>query len=257
LSKSTVTSYIVAATPRTGSNLLCGGLIKSQVAGNPEEYFEPGSEAKWRAAVGVSMDESYEHFVEAAKRYGARDDMYGMKIHWWHVADLARNAGFRGRPEDVLEHYFPGALYVDIVRRDRLAQALSWFRAIETNEWFRLAGSAPPVEPPRLNPNAVRALMLNIERQQSEWMRYFQERGISALTVEYEELVSDRRGQIGRVLAFLGRDPAAAEIPDPQLIRQADEVTDHWRDTMQRALDDPTDLGDFMRWMQQVGQGGE
>jgi trehalose 2-sulfotransferase len=241
LGNSIGTTYIVAATPRTGSNLLCGGLIRSQVAGNPQEYFEPENEAKWRADLGVSMEESYERFVEAAKRYGTRGDVYGMKIHWCHVADLARNAGFRLRPEDVLEHYFAGAMYINIIRRDRLAQALSWFRAIETNEWFRLGGAAPPVGPPRLDPDAVSALVLDIERQQSEWMRYFHEHGINALTVQYEELVTDRRGQIARVLAFLGRDPAAAAvIPDPFLTRQADEVTERWRDAMQHAPGDRT-----------------
>jgi trehalose 2-sulfotransferase len=231
LSKSIGTYYIVASTPRTGSNLLCGGLRKSG-AGNPHEYFEP-EDVKWRTEVGVSVDDSYELFVEAAKRHGTRGDVCGMKIHWPHVADLARKTGFRGRPDDVLEHHFPGALYVNIVRRDRLAQALSWFRALETNEWFRLPGGAPPAEPPSLDPYAVRALMVTIERQQTDWMHYFRKRGIRPLTVQYEELVSDRRGQIGRVLAFLGRDPAAAAvIPDPQLIQQADEVTDRWRDIM-------------------------
>jgi trehalose 2-sulfotransferase len=237
LTESTVTSYIVAATPRTGSSLLCEGLVASHVAGNPQEPFAPDFEARWRAETGVSMGESYGVFVEAAKRYGTRGDVYGVKIQWMHVATLARNAGFRGRAEDVLEHFFPGSLFVNIVRRDRLAQSLSWFRAIETNEWWRWRwAAAPPVEPPSLDPDEVRALMVEIDRQQSEWLRYFHERGISALTVQYEELVSDYRGQIGRLLAFLGRDPAAAAaIPDPRLICQADDVTDRWRCAMQRA----------------------
>lgn len=233
MSEPAITSYIIAATPRTGSNLLCGLLIRTQVAGNPQEVFDPGTEAKWRAETGVSMDEGYGRFVEGAKRYGTRGDVYGMKIHWMHVAALAHNVGFRGRPEDVLEHLFPGALFVNIVRRDRLGQALSWFRASETNEWWRWEG-APHVEPPRLDSDRVRALMVEIDRQQSEWLRYFHERGITALTVEYEELVSDRSGQLGRVLAFLGKDPAAAaEIPDPRRIRQADDVTERWRRAMQ------------------------
>jgi trehalose 2-sulfotransferase len=240
MSKSTVTSYIVTATPRTGSNLLCGGLIRSHAAGNPQEYFEPEKEAEWRTELGVALDDSYDRFVEAAKRRGSRDGVFGMKIHWWHVMDMARNAEFRGRPEDVLDHYFPGALYVNIVRLDRLAQALSWFRAIETQEWVRLADAAPPKHP-TLNPSSVRALMLNIERQQAGWMTYFREREISPMTVEYEELVRDRRGQIARVLAFLKRDPAAAtSIPDPILVRQADEVTEQWRQTMQRADGGPS-----------------
>jgi trehalose 2-sulfotransferase len=257
LSKSPMTSYIVAATPRTGSNLLCEGLVESRVAGNPLEYFEPGSEAKWRAEVGVSADESYELYVAAAKRYCTRGDVYGMKIHWPHVADLARHTGFRGCPEDVLEHYFPGALYVNVVRRDHLAQALSWFRAIETKEWVRLAVAAPPTEPPMLDPDAIRVLMLAIERQQSKWIRYFQERGISAFTVQYEQLVSDRRGAIARVLAFIGRDPtAAAAIADPKYVRQADEVTDRWRDQMQAGVG-TSDLGDLRRRMQQRVASGE
>lgn len=94
------------------------------------------------------------------------------------VATFARNTGFRGRPEDVLEHFFPGPLFVDIARRDRLAQALSWFRANETNEWSRLPG-APPVKLPSLDPGEVRALMVEIDRQQSEWLRYFHQRGIT------------------------------------------------------------------------------
>ncbi len=233
MSEPTVTSYVVASTARTGSSLLCRGLIASRVAGNPQEIFAPASEAEWRAETGVSRGESYGRFVEAAKRYGTRDHVYGVKIHWMDVATLAHNIGFRGRREDVLEHLFPGALFVNIVRRDRLAQALSWFRALETNEWWRWTG-APPVEPPGLDPDRVCALMVEIDRQQSEWLRYFHERGITALSVEYEELVSDRRGQIGRVLAFLGRDPAAAAaIPDPGMIRQADLVTERWRRAMQ------------------------
>ena len=196
------------------------------------------------------MGESYGRFVEAAKRFGTRDHVYGLKIHWMDVATLAHNIGFRGRPEDVLEHLFPGALFVNTVRRDRLAQALSWFRALETSKWWRWSGTPPveplpsattrwegasPVKPPRLDPDKVRALMVEIDRQQSEWLHYFHERGITALTVEYEELASDRRGQIGRVLAFLGRDPAAATaIPDPLMLRQADDLTERWRRAMQR-----------------------
>lgn len=209
--------------------------MASHVAGNPQEVFGPNFEAEWRAETGVSMGESYGRFVEAAKRYGTRGGVYGLKIHWIQVATLARNIGFRGRPEDVLEHLFPGSLFINIVRRDRLAQSLSWFRAEKTQEWWRQPGT-PPVEPPRLDADAVRALAVQIDRQQSEWMRYFHERGIHALTVEYEKLVSDYCGQIGRVLAFLGRDPAAAAaIPPPPIIRQADDVTDHWRSAMQRA----------------------
>src|SRR5215813_14914056 len=35
------TSYLIMATPRSGSYLLCEGLIRTRLAGNPTEYFGP------------------------------------------------------------------------------------------------------------------------------------------------------------------------------------------------------------------------
>jgi hypothetical protein len=46
-------------------------------------------------------------------------------------------------------------------------------------------------------------------------------------------------------------------IPDPKCIRQADTVTDHWRERIQHAPVGTPDLGDLRRRMQlQVASGG-
>ena len=37
-----MTSYLVCATPRSGSTLLCKTLAETGVAGDPEEFFEAG-----------------------------------------------------------------------------------------------------------------------------------------------------------------------------------------------------------------------
>ena len=80
----------------------------------------------------------------AATENGVR----GVKIHWRHVVSLARTLGFRGDPGVVLEVLFPAAVFVNIVRADRRAQALSLFRAETTGgvvSCYRLLQQGAPV----------------------------------------------------------------------------------------------------------------
>lgn len=227
--------YIVAATPRTGSSLLCEGLITTGVAGRPGEVFAPAFRSMWREHLALIGDTSFDDYLQAAVRHGTTDNgVYGLKLQWMHVSTLAREAGQSGPPARVLARLFPGSRFVNIVRRDRRAQALSWYRAEQTQEWWRWAGDPPPaVREPRLDVAAVRAIERAVDEQQAAWERYFAAHGIEPLVVEYESLVEDYRGEIGRVMEFLGLDAATAgAIPPPRLARQADELTARWRETM-------------------------
>ena len=56
------------------------------------------------------------------------------------------------------------------------------------------------------------------------------EQGAVALVVEYESLVCRLRDEVARVLTFIGQDSLAAQsIPEPRLVRQADDKTLTWR----------------------------
>jgi LPS sulfotransferase NodH len=51
--------------------------------------------------------------------------------------------------------------------------------------------------------------------------------------MDYETLEADYRGEITRVLEFLGQDPTVAEhVPPPRLVRQRDALTDEWHRRM-------------------------
>ncbi|GII00051.1 Stf0 family sulfotransferase [Planobispora takensis] len=230
-----VVRYIVAATPRTGSSLLCDGLFGTGVAGRPGEVFAPLFRPVWREHLGLFGHPSFEDYLRAAVRYGTTDNgVYGMKIQWMHVSALAGEAGQEGPPAGVLERLFPGSRFVNIVRRDRRAQALSWYRAGKTREWCRWAGEAPPpTSGLTLDAAAVRSIEDTIAGHQAAWERYFTAEGIEPLTVEYESLVRDYRGEIERVMTFLGLDAGRARtLPAPRLTRQADELTLRWREEM-------------------------
>lgn len=232
------TNYIVAATPRTGSSLLCEGLCATGIAGRPAEVFAPDFRGMWYKHWLLGPDTSFSDYVHTAVRHGTTSNgVFGLKIQWMHVALLARDLELPCG-DGVLDLLFPKAQFINIVRRDRRAQALSWFRAITTNEWWSFKDpkddSAPPLAP-AFDRAAVYELEGHLERQQNGWEQYFRKFRLNPLVVEYETLAADYRGQVARTLEFLGLDKGAAKlIPEPRLARQADDLTESWRRLMER-----------------------
>jgi LPS sulfotransferase NodH len=243
-------TYVIASTPRSGSSLLAAGLVATGVAGRPEEYFTPDHMGLYKKDLELPMNCSWPEYRARAMAFAATENgVRGVKIHWRHVVSLARALGFRGDPGVVLEMLFPTAVFVNIVRADRRAQAISLFRAETTGEWFRSTGSSTKVRPwglylarPTLGRSAVDLTRVaptyeqiigmerSLDAEQAAWTNYFSTRRLRALTVRYEELDSNYRGEIARVLRFLGADPAhAALLPKPPLERQSDHINEHWR----------------------------
>ena len=239
-------TYVIASTPRSGSSLLAGGLVATGVAGRPEEYFTPDHIASYKEDLKLPTNCSWAEYLAKVMAFAATENgVRGVKIHWRHVVWLARALGFRGDPGVVLEVLFPAAVFVNIVRADRRAQAISLFRAETTGEWFRSPDSARRVRPWGLylaRPTPARAAVdltgvaptyeeiIEIERsldaEQAAWTNYFTTRRLDALTVRYEELDANYGGEIARVLQFLGADPShATDLPKPPLERQSDHST--------------------------------
>ncbi|MGO9088193.1 MAG: Stf0 family sulfotransferase [Candidatus Sulfotelmatobacter sp.] len=192
----------------------------------------------WCQYWSLSPNASFSDFLRAAVRYGTTTNgIYGLKIHWMHIAELALDASPADGYDDPLQHLFPEARFINIVRRDRRAQALSYFRALATEEWERFEGvNDVPKQPPAFDADAILSLEADLSMQQRAWEHYFFKRGIVPLVVEYETLAKDYAGEVARTIGFLGLDPSVARtIPPPQLVRQADELTSQWRGLMESA----------------------
>ena len=226
------------------------GLVATGVAGRPEEYFTPEHIGSYKEDLKLPTNCSWAEYLAKVMAFAATENgVRRFKIHWRHVVLLAQALGFRGDPGVVLEALFPAAVFVNIVRADRRAQAISLFRAETTGEWFRSPGSSRRVRPwglylARPTPGQAAADLTGVaptyeqiiwmERslaaEQAAWTNYFTTRGLKVLTVQYEDLDANYRGEIARVLQFLGADPAhAAGLPKPPLERQSDHINEHWR----------------------------
>jgi trehalose 2-sulfotransferase len=237
-------AYLVCATPRSGSTLLCRSLAATGVAGRPEEYFErlrhsglPREPREYFGGLGAEAADLLELLPET--RTGRPQDadlerelpryleegttpngVFGSKLMWGYLDDLlARLAP--GSLEDRL-----GPLrYVHVTREDKVAQAVSLWRAVQTRAW------SAAEDPGRVTPVYDRRGIAHLEQRLTEeddaWREWFAERGIAPHTVVYEAFVADHGPTIRRVLDFLGIE--GGRIPNgPPLERQGDARSARW-----------------------------
>ena len=235
-------SYVVCATPRSGSTLLCALLAGTGVAGRPEEFFEclwrtgrPRQPREYFAGVGDAgvlgllaptepgaVDRS-DPFPSALERGTTANGVFGAKLMWTHLLDLAERLE---RPADaaLLAERLPALLYVHVTRDDKVAQAVSLWRAAQTLAWRAEEGGRE--HEAVYHAGAIGHLVAQLTEQDEAWRAWFAANGIEPLTIAYEELAADAAATAGAVLAHVGAE--TAEIPAPPLRRQGDDRSTRW-----------------------------
>ena len=231
-------TYIIASTMRTGSYLLCEGLEATGRAGHPREIFCPERRENYAGQWQLPRDIGFDDYLRAAFQKGSTENgVFGTKIHAHHVEPLASERQVIGEPWQVLRQLFPAAKYIHLRRRNRRAQAISWYRAEVTNQWWRIPGVEDwdlTGREPEINAAEIRRREIELGRQQEAWDNFFAAQSVEVLVMDYETLAADYRGEVARALAFIGEDAARAKtLPEPRLVRQSDSLTEEW----QRRLD--------------------
>ena len=208
-----VTSYVVASSPRSGSNLLCSLLAKTGRMGLPLEYFQVGylllSTTRW------GTTSLAEYWQEVVRRRSTPNGVFGINLHFTQLTQMVS----RGLMVD------PTAwIFVD--RQNLLAQAISFARASQTQIWNSLNTQAidPVYEFER-----IRVSMSHIQAEVANWKKYFERREISPLRVRYEDLILDVDRGVKRVMDLLMVcDDEPFEFAVPTLERQGDHVNAEW-----------------------------
>jgi LPS sulfotransferase NodH len=127
-------TYLICATNRSGSSLVCEALKNTGIAGYPEEYFWRGDELFWTERWGVS---SFEDYLKKAIEQGTSSNgVFGAKIMWGYFHDfidkLKQLPGYQKTDlPALLPEFFPNLHYIHITRQDKVRQAISFWRAIQ------------------------------------------------------------------------------------------------------------------------------
>lgn len=261
-------SYLVCATPRSGSTLLCESLMETGVAGRPREYFEELKETGvprrpreyfWglRSPEVIRLlphDANIDHLAERSPTWSREDygrhlaralqegttpnGVFGAKLMWGYFNDFLEL--MRGIPRfggmgdgSLLGTAFPDLHYVFISRSDKVRQAVSLWRALQTWVWRKEQG-APGDEPLPASRtvysfDAIDHLLDQLRRHEDGWRGFFFRIGREPLQLFYEEVAGDVQGAVGRVLDTLGVDPPTGWSPGGGApTRQSDELSESW-----------------------------
>ena len=163
-------AFLVCATPRSGSTLVCQALKKTGVAGRPEEYFEalrhsgrPRRPEEYFIGIddksifdqlgerGIADDPrprsplwsrtAYDRYLEWAIETGTTPNgVFSAKLMWGYFGDfvsLLRNIPrYRDLPlAELLPAVFPDLTFVRVVRANKIRQAVSLWKAVQTATW--------------------------------------------------------------------------------------------------------------------------
>jgi LPS sulfotransferase NodH len=224
-------SYIIAATPRSGSFLLCEAIHRTGMAGYPQEYAVAEEVQTWRDYHRCSAHVQYFHQFVA--RGSTSNGIFGAKLMWTQVLglceDIRRYLYVReGSRHEVLCRLVGEVSYVALLRRDRLRQAISLVRAMQTNIWSRKRGELDSTPPVTYDRGAIEWALRKIDHEKASWDAHIRESGTIPLAIYYEDFGDDSREVVGQIVRWLGAGEPPVSAPRRSLVRQSDEITDEW-----------------------------
>jgi trehalose 2-sulfotransferase len=140
---------------------------------------------------------------------------------------------------------FPGLRYIQITRQDKFRQAISLWKAVQTQAWRQdAAARTSSTAEPQFSFRAINYLVRLLTAHDASWDAYFLGLGQQPLKITYEDLAEDPMPVLHRILAHLGIPvPADLTISLPRLQIQADEISEQWLDRVHQhlsALESPT-----------------
>jgi trehalose 2-sulfotransferase len=233
-------SYVIYATQRSGSYLLCEGLRRTKVAGNPSEYLTGSIVHNFVRQWGIpsyngnidQIEDYLQHMYATATPNG----MFGIKLIWYLLPSSLEPIGLlKGNehlsPSELLQVAFPQHRPIIITRRDKVRQAISLWKAMQTDKWVKRRDMPDEGTPQELvfdfEEIELRRKILVASDQGMEL--YFLAWGIDPFKVVYEDFVNAYEETTLQILDYL-QIPAPRDLvlDEPWLQKQADELTEEW-----------------------------
>ena len=237
-------AYVICATPRSGTTLLCDLLTDVGKAGKPDSFFRRQSIYWWADYLGVPSTEWDEKtifdqsYLKAVIKEGTNGtDMFGMRLMWEHVAYLS----------DVLDQYYPDlssdyariqaafgpVQFLHLSRDDKVAQAVSRVKAEQTGLWHVHSSGAErerlaPASEAQFDSQRLIEQLEEYQQQDESWERWFQQQGIKPVCISYEQLSADPQATLKIVLSAIGLNPSIVHNIKLKTKKLSDDTSEQW-----------------------------
>ena len=191
---------------------------------------------------------AYDRYLEWAFEIGTTPNgVFGAKLMWGYFGDFV--SLLRNVPEysdlplaDVLDAVFPDLTFVRVVRANKVRQAVSLWKAVQTATW-RQEGEATgdgDGDPPyksylhehrpqlRFHYRAIEHLLNQILIEEAQWDAFFEHARIRPVLVLYENFEAEYEVATRSVLERLEIDVPADLRIEPRMRKQSDGINDDW-----------------------------
>lgn len=231
--------YTIWFSQRNGSSLLCEGLKSTGVLGKPDELFTIQPDEK---LINKYKATDYQNLQDIIYNLGSSPNgVFGVKTNGPLkeddplIAELSKlpNVGKDTRSNYLVwESLFPNCKHIFLTRRNKVRQAVSWWKAIVTKEWHRKSGEQTPKLAEGLsekyNFEAIKHLLIETTIRESKIQSFLEEGQQKAFTLVYEDFIKDFKGTILKIGEFLGEEIDEQQIESPYYAKLADDISEEW-----------------------------
>ncbi len=223
-------TYIICATQRSGSTLLCSLLSNTNLAGKPKEFLIDLLES---IEGNPSIDLVSTIQAELTKR-ASDNGVSGVKLMQNHFDILLRELR-RLYPDpslseiDLIGKVFPNVSFIFMTREDKLRQAVSLSRAEYTDAWekHRTGKAQRPSWLTQVTPFYLKAALQRVQNREQYWHDFFARHPQNVFQISYETLVKNQAGSLLKCLDYLDLEAQpGTPLEQTTLKKQADVFTD-------------------------------
>jgi LPS sulfotransferase NodH len=195
----------------------------------------PKYEPEYAARSGLESKDFADYVREIIPATATSNEVFGFKLMGWYLLEfltrLRETRAFGGGSEaedlEMLCEAFPNLQFIQIVRRNKVRQAISRARAAQTGLWKIKKGNVASGLA-EFDPDLIASCMEDARREEIVWQQFFERIGVQPYRVEYEGMVVNYAATIAGVLRFLKiRAPNSREL-QPITIRQTDALSREW-----------------------------
>lgn len=217
---------VIASTYRSGSSFLSSLMWRTGCFGAPWEYFNYESVMEYMQ-IRLHAENFDDYLIKLMKCRTSASGVFSVKAHFHHFDNIVSKSRI-GVGLARKSKY----LYID--RRDKIEQAVSLAKAIQTNAWISLTTARQT--PLFYNFDFICACYEELQAQAMEWQHWFETHEVTPFVVTYEEIVADPKVSLRKIaenfdIAFDETAEVGVAVPK----KQADALNDEWVDRFRRS----------------------
>jgi LPS sulfotransferase NodH len=207
--------YVVATTRRSGSTYFCHSLWQTGLLGAPMEYFSL-QHVMLDLGARLKAYNPYDYLNAIIAHRTSPNGVFGIKLMPDHMAQM--------RALSIVVRS-PNMIYLQ--RRDVVAQAVSYVKAMQTRKWNTMYPDTN--HKPVYKYEAIQRAINMIKAEGKFWDDWFNHCGVIPTHVYYEDFVSQPNRVLKDLLDRFGIvEDDSKRIQMPKIEKQSDEINKQW-----------------------------